>query len=102
MRAGFQTGCSGDSFHPLPRDEVRVMVQALGKLMGSQGGDGIDLLGGGGEGDLVPGRWLQAILVCFQRMANRYLIGHSVQCTCIRPNNVQEREAYLWPLNELG
>jgi len=32
------------------------MVQALGKLMGSQGGDGIDLLGGGGEGDLVPGR----------------------------------------------
>ena len=51
------------------------MVQALGKLLGSQGGDGIDLLGGGGEGDLVPGRWLQAILVCFHRMANRYLIA---------------------------
>ena len=46
----------------MPRDEVRVMVQALGKLMGSQA-DGVDLLGGGGEGDLVPGRWLQAMLV---------------------------------------
>ena len=42
----------------MPRDEVRVMVQALGKLMlGSQGDDGIDLLSSCGEGDVVPGRY---------------------------------------------
>jgi len=42
----------------VPRDEVRVMVQALGKLMGSPEGeaDGVDLLEGCGEGDVVPGR----------------------------------------------
>ena len=80
MRAGFQTGGSGDSFHPVPRDEVRVMVQALGKLMG---GDGIDLLGGAGEGDLVPGRWLKAILVCFHRIANRYyLLDNQLGIVC--------------------
>ena len=51
----------------MPRDEVRVMVQALGKLMlGSQGDDGFDLLGGGGEGDVVPGRLLQPMLVPFK------------------------------------
>ena len=37
----------------VPRDEVRVMVQALGKLMGEDGV--VDLLNGG-EGDEVVGR----------------------------------------------
>ena len=50
----------------MPRDEVRVMVQALGKLMLGSQADGVDLLGGGGEGDVVPGRLLQAMLVLFK------------------------------------
>ena len=54
-----------------------MMVQALGKLMGSQA-DGVDLLGGGGEGDLVPGRWLQAMLVLFIKWPREYLIGQIV------------------------
>ena len=37
----------------MPRDEVRVMVQALGKLMGEDGV--VDLLNGG-KGDEVVGR----------------------------------------------
>ena len=37
------------------RDEVRVMVRALGKLLDSADDRG-DLLAGGGEGDKVPGR----------------------------------------------
>ena len=48
------------------RDEVRVMVQALGKLMLGSQADGVDLLGGGGEGDVVPGRLLHAMLVLFK------------------------------------
>ena len=74
MRAGFQTGCSVGILSIVPRDEVRVMVQALGKLMlGSQGDDGVDLLEGCGEGDVVPERSLQAMLVrAFQRMPKRY------------------------------
>ena len=50
----------------MPRDEVRVMVQALGKLMLGSQGDAVDLLGGCGEGDVVPGRSLQAMLVLFK------------------------------------
>ena len=42
-----------------------MMVQALGKLMGGEGeiAGGIDLLGGGGEGDVVPGRSPQVTIV---------------------------------------
>ena len=44
------------------------MVQALGKLIGDEGG--IDLLGGGGEGDVVPGRSQQVTLVLDAKFGN--------------------------------
>ena len=48
------------------------MVQALGKLMGGEGeiAGGIDLLGGGGEGDVVPGRSQQVTLVLDAKFGN--------------------------------
>ena len=65
------------------------MVQALGKLMGGEGeiAGGIDLLGGGGEGDVVPGRSPQVTLNL---------------ATVFGLKNVQEREAKVCELNELG
>jgi len=38
------------------RDEVRVMIRALGKLSQTNNNKNADLLSGGGDGDIVPGK----------------------------------------------
>lgn len=69
------------------------MVQALGKLMGGEGG--IDLLGGGGEGDVVPGRRERRKFANLMSWANEFLSDAT------RKENIEvvydETEEFLGP-----